>query len=143
IYKLVYDWSHDENYSHGFLIVPLAAYFVWERRQRLEQLPIRGSVFGLLVLLISTLVLLAGLMGAELFLTRIAMLGTLVGVILFVLGWQHLKALLFPLMVLLLMIPIPAIIFNQIVFPLQLLASRVGEASLSAAGIPVLCEGNV
>jgi exosortase len=54
-----------------------------------------------------------------------------------------LKVLLFPLGILLLMIPIPAIIFNQIVFPLQLVASRVGEASLSAAGVPVLREGNV
>src|SRR5947207_1571758 len=89
IWKLVYDWSHDENYSHGFLILPLAAYFVWERRHRLEQVPIRSSAVGLLILLVSTLVLLAGLLGAELFLTRAAMLGTLVGAILFVLGWQY------------------------------------------------------
>ena len=88
-------------------------------------------------------VLLAGLLGAELFLSRIAMIGTLVGGILFVLGWQHLKRLIFPVAVLLLMIPIPAIIFNQIVFPLQLLASRVGETSLSVVGVPVLREGNV
>jgi exosortase len=85
----------------------------------------------------------AGLLGAELFLSRVAMIGTLVGGILFVLGWNHLKVLLFPLAILLLMIPIPTIIFNQIVFPLQLLASRVGETTLSAAGIPVLREGNV
>jgi exosortase len=143
IWKLVYDWSHDENYSHGFLIVPLAAYFAWERRDRLARLRVMPSYFGLVVLLGSTVVLIAGLLGAELFLTRIAMLGTLVGAILFVLGWKHLQALLFPLAVLLLMIPIPAIVFNQIVFPLQLLASRVGEASLSAVGIPVLREGNV
>jgi exosortase len=41
------------------------------------------------------------------------------------------------------MIPLPAIVFNQITFPLQLLASRVGESSLSAVGIPVLREGNI
>src|SRR4051812_29056738 len=141
--KLVYDWSTDENYSHGFLIVPLAAYLAWERRDRLPALPKRPNTFGLLIVAGSLVVLVAGLLGAELFLTRISMLGMLVGGILFVLGWKHLKALLFPVAVLLLMIPIPAIIFNQILFPLQLLASRVGEASLSAAGIPVLREGNV
>jgi exosortase A len=141
--KLVYDWSTDENYSHGFLIVPLAAYLAWERRDRLRALPARPNTFGLLIVAGSLVMLVAGLLGAELFLTRISMLGMLVGGILFVLGWKHLKALLFPVGVLLLMIPIPAIIFNQILFPLQLLASRVGEASLSAAGIPVLREGNV
>jgi exosortase len=41
------------------------------------------------------------------------------------------------------MIPIPAIVFNQIAFPLQLLASRVGELVLQTAAIPVLREGNV
>ncbi|HKY20065.1 MAG TPA: exosortase A [Vicinamibacterales bacterium] len=143
IQKLIYDWSHDENYSHGFLIVPLAAYFVWERQAPLRATPIGPSLWGFVILVGSMVVLLAGLLGAELFLSRIAIIGTLIGGILFVLGWKHLKILAFPLVILLLMIPIPSIIFNQIVFPLQLLASRVGETSLSAAGIPVLREGNL
>jgi exosortase len=41
------------------------------------------------------------------------------------------------------MIPLPTIVFNQIAFPLQLLASRAGEAVINLAGIPVLREGNV
>jgi exosortase len=141
--RLVYDWAHDDNYSHGFLIVPLAAYLVWERRQRLAVLRPRPSAFGLIIVAGSILVLLAGLLGAELFLTRVAIIGTLVGGVLFVLGWRHLKVMIFPIAILLLMIPIPAIIYNEIVFPLQLLASQVGERSLSVAGIPVLREGNI
>ena len=143
IAKLVHDWSVDENYSHGFLIVPLAAYLAWERREQLANLPLRPSGWGMAIVAGSIAVLLAGLLGAELFLSRIAMIGTIMGAVVFVLGWQHLKALAFPTAVLLLMIPIPAIVFNEIVFPLQLLASRVGEASLMAAGIPVLREGNI
>jgi exosortase len=143
IAKLVHDWGIDENYSHGYLIPPLAAYLAWERRHQLLNTPAKGSVAGLAVVAGSLLVLLAGLLGAELFLTRIAMIGTILGGILFVLGWKHLRLLAFPLGVLLLMIPIPAILFNQIVFPLQLVASRFGETALSAAGIPVLREGNI
>jgi exosortase len=144
IWTLAHHWYQDDNYSHGFLIVPLACYLAWERRERLKAIPrLPSTVWGALFVTGSLVVLLAGLLGAELFLTRIAMIGTLIGSILFVLGSQHLKALAFPVAVLLLMIPIPAILFNQIVFPLQLLASRVGESSLSAAGIPVLREGNI
>ena len=44
---------------------------------------------------------------------------------------------------LLLMIPIPAIIFNPIAFPLQLLSSRFGAWVLGACQIPVLREGNI
>ena len=58
-------------------------------------------------------------------------------------GWNFFRALLFPWAFLLLMIPIPAIIFNQITFPLQLLASRVSSAVLPLLGVPVLREGNV
>ena len=142
--SLVHHWYTDDNYSHGFLIVPLALYLAWERRERLAQLtPSPALVSGAVMVLGSVLVLVAGLLGAELFLTRLAIIGVLIGAVLFVLGWPHLKLLGFPIAVLLLMIPIPAILFNHIVFPLKLLASRVGEMSLSAAGIPVLREGNV
>jgi exosortase len=141
--RLVDAWIVDGNYSHGFLILPIAAYFVWERRARLHAAAVKSSAFGLVVLAGGMLVLLAGLLGSELFLSRISLLGTLAGIVLFLFGWAHLRILAFPLAFLLLMIPLPAIIFNQIAFPLQLLASRVGEVAISAAGIPVLREGNV
>jgi exosortase len=65
------------------------------------------------------------------------------GIVLYLFGWRVLRTVVFPLGFLLLMIPLPAIIFNQIAFPLQLLASGAGEAALSAARVPVLREGNV
>jgi exosortase len=141
--KLVMDWYNDDNYSHGFLIVPLALYFVWERREKLRTIPLAPSVLGLVLVLGSVAVLIAGILGSELFLTRISILGTLVGVVLFLGGWGYLRALAFPLAFLILMIPIPAIIFNQIAFPLQLLASQFGESAMGLASVPVLREGNV
>lgn len=141
--KLVYDWSHDENYSHGFLIVPIAFYFAWERRQALENAKSKPSIWGLAVIIGSLMVLVAGTLGAELFLMRISMIGLAVGVALYVFGWEHLRILFFPIAFLLLMIPIPTLVFNQIAFPLQLLASRFGEWTLQLMNIPVLREGNV
>jgi exosortase len=141
--KLVQDWATDDNYSHGFLIVPIALYFVWERRDRLRAAAFKPSVLGLIVVVGSIGVLMAGVLGAELFLTRISLIGVIAGAVLFVGGWQHLRILAFPIAFLLLMVPLPAIVFNQIAFPLQLLASRAGEAGISAFGIPVLREGNV
>jgi len=141
--KLVDAWTNDGNYSHGFLIIPLAAYLAWERRDQLAAAPLRRSVLGALLVVASVGVLGLGVLGSELFLTRLSMIGVITGIVLFMLGWSHLRILVFPLSMLLLMIPIPAIIFNQIAFPLQLLASRFGESVLSAASIPVLREGNV
>jgi exosortase len=141
--RLVDAWANDGNYSHGYLIVPIAAYFVWERRAQLRSTTPHPTWFGLVVFAGGILVLLAGLLGSELFLSRISLLGVLAGIVLFLFGWRHLRILAFPLAFLLLMIPLPAIIFNKIAFPLQLFASRVGETVIAAAGIPVLREGNV
>jgi len=141
--KLVHDWWTDDNYSHVFLIIPIALYLAWERRRAFADAPLRLSIFGLIVVIGSIAVLLAGILGAELFLTRISILGTVAGSVLFLFGWRRLRILAFPLAFLFLMIPLPAIIFNQIAFPLQLFASRVGELALTTVDIPVLREGNV
>jgi exosortase len=143
IAKLVSDWYNDDNYSHGFLIVPISLYFVWERRAELKEAARNPSVWGLVIVAGSLAMLLAGILGSELFLPRLSMLGVLAGAVLFVFGWNHFRILILPITFLLLMIPIPAIIFNHIVFPLQLFASQFGEGALVACHIPVFREGNV
>jgi exosortase len=140
---LVSAWSTDDNYSHGFFIVPLALYFAWERRRAIAAAPVRPSLLGLVVVAASLFLLVAGMLGAELFLSRVSILGTLAGAILFLFGWPMLRIVFFPLAFMLLMIPLPAIIFNKIAFPLQLLASHVGEYTVRSLDIPILREGNV
>jgi exosortase len=143
IVKLVHDWMTDDNSSHGFIILPIALYFVWERRRKLADAEIKSSILGLILLLVSYIMLLFGIIGAELFISRVAIIGTLAGAIIYVYGWRYFKILLFPLMFLLLMIPIPNIILNKIAFPLQLLASQFSEFVLALCRIPVLREGNI
>jgi exosortase len=125
------------------LILPIALYFAWERWPRLVAEPRRPAWIGLVFLIGGLGLLLAGFWGSELFLSRVALLPVIAGIILFLFGSRHLRILAFPLGFLILMIPIPAIIFNQIAFPLQLLASRLGEWAIATAGIPVVREGNV
>jgi exosortase len=141
--SLAQQWASDDNYSHGFFVVPLALFFAWERREALRNAASRPSLVGAVLVVASLLLLLGGLLGAELFLSRVSLIGLLAGITLFVWGRDHLRILAFPIAFLLLMLPLPAIIFNQIAFPLQLLASRAGEAALVVAGIPVFREGNV
>jgi len=78
-----------------------------------------------------------------LFLSRVSLIMLLVGLVLFLQGWGMLQALLFPLAILFLMVPIPSIILNQITFPLQMLASKLSAWILPFLGVPVLREGNV
>lgn len=141
--KLVLDWAQDDNYSHGFLIVPLAIYLAWERREQLARTPVRPSWLGLLVIAGGLVTLAAGTLGVELFLSRISLIAVVAGAIVFLAGWSHLRLLAFPMAVLVLMIPIPALVFNKIALPLQFIASQFGETVLRALHIPVLRQGNI
>jgi exosortase len=87
--------------------------------------------------------LIVGQMGAELFLARSSMLLLLGGIVVLYFGWSVLRAVFFPWAFLLLMIPIPTILLNQVTFPLQLLASKVAAATLPLFGVPILRQGNV
>jgi exosortase len=140
---LVGQWWKDPNFSHGFFVPLFSAFVIWQERSRLARLSPRPSWWGLLFLGFGLCVLVVGQMGAELFLSRFSMLIVLAGLVVLFLGWSFFRALLFPWAFLLLMIPIPAIVFNQITFPLQLLASWVASTTLPWMGVPVLREGNV
>jgi len=143
LYRLVAQWVHDPNYSHGFFVPAFSLYVLWQKRDRLRRLPRRPSWSGLLILAIAVAVLTAGTLGAELFLSRTSFLIAIAGLVVLFFGWNYLRAVLFPWLFLLLMIPIPNILFNQITFPLQLLASKAAALVLPLLGVPVLREGNV
>lgn len=140
---LVTDWWGDPNYGHGFLVPVFAGFVLWKERLRLAEIQLRPSNFGFLVMLGAVGLLLVGSLGAELFTSRFSMLILVAGIVLFLAGWKMLRAVSFPLAFLILMIPIPVLIFNQIAFPLQLLASRFATFWLQLVNIPVLREGNV
>ena len=140
--KLFSDWQSQDN-SHGFLVPFFAAFLVWEKRSTLRAVKIAPAWSGIPVMLFGLIVLLLGVYGSELFLSRIPMLLVAAGLVLCLGGAQLLKELRFALLVLLLAIPLPAIIYNQITFPLQILASKLASNLLPLFGVPVLREGNI
>ena len=140
---LVAQWWKDPDFSHGFFVPLFSGFVVWQERPRLGALIPRPSWWGLLFLAFGLCVLIVGQMGAELFLSRLSFLIVMASLIVLFLGWSFFRAVLFPWAFLLLMIPIPSIVFNQITFPLQLLASKVASTILPWMGVPVLREGNV
>ena len=141
--KLVGDWYNIPDYSHGFLVPLFAGFLVWDNRNAIRATPVRPSWAGIGLIVFALIVLILGVYGVELFTSRISFVFLLAGLIWTFFGRPMLKRLLFPLFVLVLAIPFPAIVFNQITFPLQLLASRLASMVLPLLGVPVLQDGNV
>jgi exosortase len=140
---MVVQWAKDPNFSHGFIVIPFALLVLWRNRLAFQALPSKPSSWGLLIVAFALCMLVAGSLSAELFISRFSMLLLIAGLLVLYCGWSYLRAALFPLGVLVLMIPIPAIVFNPITLPLQLLASKLAAATLPVCGVPVLREGNV
>jgi exosortase len=140
---LVGQWVHDPNYSHGFFVPAFSLFVIWNERDRLRKLPFEPSWSGLLMLALGLVVLAAGILGAELFFSRVSLLLSIAGLLVLTCGWNYFRAVFFPWLFLLFMIPIPTIVFNEITFPLQLLASRAAAHALPLLGVPVLREGNI
>lgn len=143
IAQLVAQWNNDDDMGHGFFVPVLAGYIAWQKRDEFLAQPAKPSWMGLALVLYSAVQLCVATLGAELFLARTALVLAIIGAVWFLGGTKRLRVLAFPLFLLFFMIPIPAIIYNQITFPLQLLASRAAEWALMVIGIPVLREGNI
>jgi exosortase len=141
--RLAEQWSADGDMGHGFFVPLVAGYIVWQRRRELMETRAAPDWRGLAVLAWGAAQLYVATLGAELFLARTAFIISLAGAVLLVGGRPILRIVAFPLFLLFFMVPIPAIIYNQITFRLQLLASAVAETALGAFGVPVLREGNI
>jgi exosortase len=140
---LAVQWARDADYSYGFFVPVFSGYVVWRLRGELAANRSKPSNFGFVVMTGAFCLLFLGTLGAELFTIRLSMLVLLTGIVLYLAGWQVLRVVSFPLGFLAFMIPLPAIIYNQITFPLQLLASRLASSWLELVGVPVLRNGNV
>ncbi|HYA92894.1 MAG TPA: exosortase/archaeosortase family protein, partial [Thermodesulfobacteriota bacterium] len=140
---LVSDWIHMPDFSHGFLIPIVSFYFVYEKRNKLSVLSPSTAWTGFGLIVFGILLFLLGNLATEFFTMRFSMLVVLGGIILFLLGKEFYKSLLFPLVFLIFMIPIPSVLMDRITFPMQLFASKVAGISLYLIGIPALREGNV
>jgi exosortase len=143
LYHMALHWKAVDDYSHGFLVGPLAIFFAWERRGKLRRAPIDPTWWGMVPLILGSVSLTIGRLGVELMSMRVAFVLTLIGLVLLTLGRSAFRILAFPLLFLFLMVPLPQSLVNVIAFPLQLIAADTAVNGLYQLGVPALREGNI
>ena len=136
--SIVAIWLRSETYAHGFLIAPISAYLIWIKRRRILQLSPSPDFAGLVLLGVLGFgwlsASLANVLGAQ----QYCVIAMLVGVFWTVLGRQIVRAALFPLLFLLLAVPVGEFLIP----PLMNFTADFTVGALKLTGIPVFREGN-
>lgn len=142
--KLVEQWLSDANYRHGIIIPFVSALMIWRKRNDLKGLRGGGGTArGVILILAAAILLIGGTAAAELFTARISLPVLLIGVSFFLLGAAFTAKLAFPLLFLLMMVPLPYIIYYKLTFPLQLFSARLSTGVLELLQINVIRKGNI
>ena len=141
--RLIVAWSGSEEYSHGFFIVPLFFYILWRKKEIFAEIPIKPSSWGLALVIFSLLLYLFAHLAEIMTLTSFSMVLLIAGVVIYFYGFLMVKELIFPLFLLLFMIPVPAQIYAKLTIPLQLFVTKASVGISNILGLPIYREGNV
>lgn len=140
---LVSAWQSSDDYSHGFLILPICGYLLWQKRDSLRDIPLAPAWAGLILTAFSLGVYLFARLAEIYTLASLSLIPVIAGMIISLFGWRMCKECLFPLFLLLFMIPVPAQIYSALTIPLQLFVTKVVVQISPLLGIPIYNEGNV
>ena len=140
---LLSTWSHSDEYSHGFFIIPLSLFILWKKKNILARITPSPSAWGLAIIIISLLLYILADLAEISTVASFSMVPLLTGVTIYFYGFKILKECIFSLFLLLFMIPVPAQIYSSMTIPLQLIVSKTSALMASAIGIPIYLEGNV
>ncbi|MDD2852271.1 MAG: exosortase/archaeosortase family protein [Desulfuromonadaceae bacterium] len=140
---LVKAWNGSDDYSHGFLILPLSAYILWQNRSTLVAQPVEGSWFGLPLALFALFLFLLGKFGSVLTLPPISLILFIWSAVIFFFGFKMFRICSFPLLFLIFMIPVPEQIFAALTNPLQFIVTKITVSLASMMGVIIYREGNV
>jgi exosortase len=136
-------WLHSEEFSYGILIPALAAYLIWTRRKSLRNSKAATWNVGLLIAMVGCALQVEASWSGTLLLSGLAFVVTSIGVTGFLWGRRRLDIAAGPLALLVLMVPLPSYVVDELSWHLQSIASTVSGTVLSFLGVPVYQDGNL
>lgn len=130
--RIVYRWIRDPNWSHGWLVPLFSLYFLGTQKDALMRVRLRTNVLGLVVLLASMAVYFGSLLLLRMgYPQALSIVLAIMGITLFLGGWELLRITWFPIAFLALAIPLPDWTYIELTMPLRVLASNAAAGLLS------------
>ncbi|MFH0809585.1 MAG: exosortase C-terminal domain/associated protein EpsI [Pseudomonadota bacterium] len=140
--NIVAQWN-TEDYSYAYLLPPVVAYIIWDRRRDLARADLRPYWPGLGLFLFACLATFFGILGAASPVLNAAVWLMPAAVLLFCYGVRFTRMLLLPLILTCLAVPLPTIVQDWLTRILKMLSSHIAVWLMRLAGLSVCLEGNV
>ncbi|MGR8998723.1 MAG: VPLPA-CTERM-specific exosortase XrtD [Gammaproteobacteria bacterium] len=141
--ELIVRWDKQEEYSHGYMLPMITLYFIWQRKNVIQQSDFSPSWFGFIIVVLALIVFFVGEISALYILIHYAFIAVLLGSALSIMGWPAVKLVVVPILLLIFAIPLPYFLEASLSAQLQLLSSKLGVTFIRWCQIPVFLEGNV
>lgn len=143
LYSLIHTWSTSEDYSHGFFVIPIALFMVWKKREQLVSSESASSWICAPVFLLAVLSYMVAVVTNFHTLTHLSIIITIFSLLMFIAGSKTTSILLWPLLFLIFMFPIPSSYYILITNPLKLMITGISAWIIGLFNIPVFQEGNL
>jgi len=145
--NLIWMWdrwfARDSYYSHGILIPIVTIVLIWQMRAELAPIKKISSGWGMPLIMLGMVMHAFGSLMRVYFISGFSMILVLVGLILFFYGTAVFKKILFPILFLLFMVPVPLVMVTNVSFKMKIFAAKIATTFLSSSGIPAVREGSV
>jgi len=131
----------DSYYSHGFIVPFVSAFLIWQKRNELRVTAVEFSWWGLILILVAALIHIAGTILYVFSLSGFSIFFFILGTSLFLFGRNITRIIIFPLVFLIFMFPLPQAFIGVISFPMKMLVAKAGVWIVNNVGIPAFREG--
>ena len=131
----------DSYYSHGFIIPFVSGFLIWQKREQLKNINMEFSWYGLILIIIAVLIHITGTILYVFSASGFSIFFLVIGISLFILGKKATRIILFPLVFLVFMFPLPTAFLTTILFPMKMLVAKVSVEIVNFLGIPTHREG--
>ena len=136
-------WSAKEEYGYAYMIPFVVGYFIWQKLPELEKMEFELSLWGTVFFIGAMFVMLLGILSATHSITQYGFIIASIAAVYMFMGKGVLRVVIAPMLLLFVVVPLPAFLFNNLSGYLQLISSQLGVGVIRLFGISVYLEGNV
>lgn len=142
--ELVRQWAADPEYFHCFFIPAVSAYFFWKSRKEFKaEISLEGYAPGLAVMVIGAALYIFSTIAYQSYVKCVSMLIVLFGLFAVLFGPKASKRAAFPIFFMILMIPLPQLIYENVTFKMRLFSTEAAYAVLKLLGLSITREGSM